>query len=240
MHWLCCNHCIIESLKIPTQYFQDLSSPFFCLWNRDDLFDTQISSFYYFTTCTFFYDPCPTLYFKAVLCLCLANLRKLTGEIALKKCTKQNVVFLFWCNIKTRLKITFSADREYARPGVPSFHEYNMCVFFCIHHSYNKKVGHQWLENTNTCDLVSSISVRKIHFIVVHLSSWILAKLLLRLLLDSSCQKKVSFHFIQTSKVNQTEFSDMVDQREQQFMCSKCYFVASTNSELQMHEMSCN
>ena len=135
MHWLCCcNHCIIESLKIPTQYFQDLSSPFFCLWNRDDLFDTQISSFYYLYLLLWSLFVPPSIK-KAVLCLCLANLRKLTGEIALKKCTKQTTVFLFWCNIKTRLKMNFSADREYARPGGPAFHEYNMCFIF---HSYIK------------------------------------------------------------------------------------------------------
>ena len=46
--------------------------------------------------------------------------------------------------------------------------------------------------------------------------------------------------YIIQKKLEETEFSDLVDQREQNFMCSKCYFVASTNSELQMHEMSCN
>ena len=109
--------------------------------------------------------------------------------------------------------------------------------------------------NANTCDFWNGYlrvprSAFYYHFSTIILSSrvhlsawWIIAKLLLKLLSDSSCQKKVSFQPIQyslTSFKNQTEFSDLVDQREQQFMCSKCYFVASTNSELQMHEMSCN
>ena len=34
-------------------------------------------------------------------------------------------------------------------------------------------------------------------------------------------------------------FPDLVVEREQQFICTKCYYVASSYSELMQHEMSC-